>query len=370
MASYESWHAVLRAVPTRPLLPNLRVLIWPNIAHTDCSIFFIESLLCPTLVEVRSPTGCLNPDLASQMASMLVKNCPNIHTLDLYTEVDSPFSILPKSNHPLDLSSLVELHHLRHLGSGPEVLSPNVFGIIAGLPVLKSLNIHVPWDRTIPIFFQSIIPPPNSFPALQHLGIESEYMVEPIQSILRVWEVQQLVQQLVSVFIKIDPAFTSVTNDEICHLICSICQHSPRITDLYLNCNLTTWYSDTIVLSPVAVTHLKQLPLQRLHMIGICLEPAFDCQSLIPALADMEYLNIEDHVFRYEDLVMVANYMRKLRFLAVDLDLQNWRTENPHVPGAASSLPLYLESGFRFQNCGWASTDKNNQRKHAESIAV
>lgn len=348
------WESLLKVVPARPILPKLQALVLSqSFWYRRTKIIpHVDAFLCPTLTEIRCPgprDQILNTLLAAQLSARLVQHCPNIHTLDIYTDNatddDDHKDTLQPGLGPLsstDLSSsLAQFHDLRSLGGGPELLSPKSLVTLGSLPLLESFTI-VDMDETTERLVQSSISlPQNTFPALQHLGI---YSLDRIERASELWNFPYLVQQLISVHVDLDSA--SVSDEQIRLLICSICANSPLVSELYIGLEPTDNREDIDLFSPTVVSHLQRLPLRRLRISAssVSLEPAGNFEPLALALMNIEYLYMRCYNFTFEDLALVAKHMPKLQFLATGLPRLRWPSEDqlPRLTNSNSPLCLLL----------------------------
>lgn len=181
-----AWDALRKLVPARPLLPNLRELIFSNQkgrtqkGHSDprATVSIIEPFLCPTLVEIHSmgQFRCgewFHPLQISQLSDMVARKCPNIQILEIYSDYGTEknwVTHMSLSSTNL-LSSLLKLPNLRVLGISPEVLFPDALVLLGSLLKLESLSIYSPDDRLAVIDFSGTLISSDSFPALRHLAV-------------------------------------------------------------------------------------------------------------------------------------------------------------------------------------------------------
>lgn len=354
------WELLLRLVPVRPLLPNLRV--FTLFAGTDPMQMsrILDSLVCPTLCEIRTPGcawGSLHPVFSSHLVSRIAESCPNIHTLELYTETLYPrplsgMNVPGYHSKPSLFASLGQepspLRNLRTFGAGPEVLSPDVVALLGNLPCLESLTVcfpnHTP-EQMVPGDFP---PLPNSFPALQHVGIYSRSA--PL--ITRFWRKLPFVRRITSVYIKALPDLDD--DDSETNLICLICRSSPNITDLHLEFTSDSMLTTLDLLTPSVLHHLGQLPLERVRILTYSAEllSPHDAEQFAHALSNVEYLDLQDCYLTLENLAWMAKHMPKLQFLiSHNLELPTpptVSTDPISLPLTVSPSPstLYLESFF------------------------
>lgn len=343
------WGILLKAVPTRPIFPNLQVLglsrMFPYL-KTEL-ISQLNAFLCPALTELRCPGPfgqMLDTLQASQLSASLVQHCPNIHTLDIYTGYTYALDLIPTFGPPVPSSpdlptSLAQFHNLRHLGGGPEFLSPEALVALGRLPLLESFTIAYSYKAPKSFVQSNLSMPHDDFHALRHLGI---YCYNRIEHASELWKLPSLVQQLVSVHVDVDSA--SASDEQIRQLICLICKNSPLVSELHIDLEATIGRENIDLLSPTVISHLQRLPLRRLRIMASHprLTPIVDFERLAFALSNTEYLNMQCYRINFEDLVLIAKHMSKLRFLAVSLSPFVWppKDQLPRLP--TSDPPLFI----------------------------
>jgi hypothetical protein len=371
----EAWDTLLKLVPTRPILPNLQRFTFSIFdPHENIKLLLcIEALACPTLVEIScsGPGGqilSMDPLVVPQLVAMIAERCPDIHTLEIYTLVDSfvDKGSLPRRHRRVKFSSSLEqLCNLRTFGIGSELLSPNLYALLGSLPVLTSLTIHFPYDQPVSqhvvLVKDYISLPSESFPSLQHLGVACEF--ESIELILPLWKIQPLVQHLTSVHIQFNPIVTRASADLLADLFHFICQSSPHITDLHMDMR-PSGNRPVLRILPTAISHLQRCSFQRIHIWQAELSQTCSFEQLALALPNLEYLNLPKQLVKYEDLVQLARHIPKLRFLAVRLDLRGWPRQDQRLHLDESPSTLYLESDFYFP------AQNMTQSSYIESMAA
>lgn len=345
---------VLRAVSTRPLLPNLQSFAISDELQLTETAKIVDALACPTLVEICAPglerdNGSVRSALSPRLMAQVAKLCPNIHRLELYTRGFHgwPHSMNTPGTSPSPslITSLGQLHGLRTVGAGPEVLSSEMLMILGSLPSLESFMVYIPDDTPHQMIPDHLPPLTNSFPALRHFGL----CKRSPSRVSQLWETLPFVQQLDSVSVKVN--FDSDTSeDTIRNLVCSVCQFSPNITDLHFDFRSDDFAADSLELfTPAVIAHLKPLPLRRMRILtsGSQLLPPCDDDQLVLALTNVEYLDIEHCDFTYEGVEFVAKHMPRLKFLTISLNGPNWPSEGelPLSPASSTSV-LCLNAPF------------------------
>lgn len=371
-----TWVMLLKAIPGRPLLPNLQALIINDHKQSTRVSQIIDALLCPTLVEIRAPgrrSGSSHPVLSPQRIARIAELCPSIQTLQFYSKpvrghlhIESPSGTPPSDNL---FTSLGKLRGLRFLGAGPEVLSFDALVLLGNLPCLESLMLCIPRntpERSIPNQFPQTT---GSFPALQHLSI---YCNSP-PLLSRLWKLLPVVRRITSVWIKVDTELQTTDDDVVMRdLLSSVCQFSPCVTDLHVDLATQQAAFELDLFTPSVLSDLARLPLRRMRIqtVGTQLVPPEDYEQLAMALPNLEYLDIQECNFTFQGLEYVAKYMPGLQYLSVALRSSDWPSKD-ELPLAPSSSPavLCLRALFTFDT---GSSEQNNavDDNYVESIST
>ncbi|KAF8607778.1 hypothetical protein BDV93DRAFT_603555 [Ceratobasidium sp. AG-I] len=334
-----NWLIVLEKVPIRPVLPNLRALgmhPWLSEQNTSWIVKYIEAFLCPNLSDIRMGRNDwglnIYPDQGAHLLAEMARICPNLTKLCMHVEESQHFENLrfrdmyTRAN-PLSLVS--QFLDLRVFSTSSVVLDPGVLQLLGRLPCLESLQVLSVMDNVTSI--ANIALSAGSFPSLQHLKLTRVSGL--VMSTL--WRTPPLVRNLVSVGVK----FMLESHETVNRLICDICQGSPLITDLDLNFSNHFGFE----LSATAVDCFRQLPLERVRFeFGRA-----DCQHLVSALPNVQYLSMDSLAVRYEDLVLIPKAMPKLQYLFAHLVFTGWPSDLPH--NYSSPSPCHINSEFAFK---------------------
>jgi hypothetical protein len=68
------------------------------------------------------------------------------------------------------------------------------------------------------------------------------------------------------------------------------------------------------------------------------------------ALPNLEYVDVSEICFDFQDLVLVAKHMPKLQFLAVNLSMFSWPSELEPSSVTPSPSAFCLASGYQFSD--------------------
>lgn len=362
------WDRLLSRVPSRPLLPNLRALaICPQgfINPGSRVIEYIDAFLCPTLSSIHTTQEYdiwMNPFQARDLLKRVATTCPKLAKLNiLLGNSRYPENLLPFGRPCLAsglFASVSQFRDLCFLRSSSVVLYPEILQLLGNLPRLESLAAYSLnsdqddiIDDEIPIATLALSE--DSFPALRHLEIDCV----PGMVVTKLWQTPPLVRNLISVRVQIMTDDTESPND----LVCTICEGSPRITDLELDL-VNVEYAE---LSSAATEHLCRLPLLRLAIWDCNL----DCRPLVLALTSLEYLNVESAYFDYEGLALMAKHMPRLQYLHAELFVMNWPEGSDLPHNSSSPSPCHIKSRFAFEEDFDVDVQSQEFSKHIDSVA-
>ncbi|CAE6512178.1 unnamed protein product [Rhizoctonia solani] len=315
------WDRLLRLVDRRPILPNLEVLKFslgiPSSFTVQDPASYLSAYLSPTLVEIdharntRLPVG---PKSLSDFALSLAQQCPYIHTLKL-SDV-TRFSIMDPVESALLADSLSRFHNLRILGLGPVALDPKVLTAISSLPSLEELILdEAPDIWELPGLETNYSHLHGGFSTLRRLGISSRFRLPATPT----WGIVPLVQRLTSISVRVH---SNVTQLELCAFVRDICQCSPLITSLSLDCTSSTNY--VALLAPDLIETLGRLALQRLRLQGeqyYGSSSHWNIERFALAFPGLDYLRLYSYYFTFEDLTFIAKHMPKLQQLSMGVKI-------------------------------------------------
>ncbi|KAH7335979.1 hypothetical protein B0J17DRAFT_719644 [Rhizoctonia solani] len=347
------WDRLLKLVGTHPVLPKLEVLKLslsiPGYVGIRDPVSYISAYLCPSLVEIdhtRKTTTFMEPQDLSDFVSIIEQHCPHIRTLKL-NNVTHVIRLIHNTDQLAN--SLARLRNLRVLGLGSVALDPKVLIALSSLPNLESLFLTEAFDnwksdRILKPAHVSL--PYGSFPSLRHLGINPCFDPE---AVTQIWSLNAVVQRLTSVSVYIN---TSFTLPQLRRFLQTICQSSPLITALSLDCADSL---DVTSLFPELVDTLAQLPLQCLWLSGkdhyhdsLC----WDTEKFALAFPKMEHLRIRGYYFTFKDLMFIAKHMPQLQQLLMRVRLTtDWPSRDKilSLDLTPSPSPLY----FHIQNASF-----------------
>lgn len=311
------WDRLLRLVDRQPILPNLEVLKFslgiPSKSTVQDPTSYLSAYLSPTLVEIdharntRLPVG---PKSLSDFALSLAQQCPYLHTLKL-SDV-TRFSIMDPAHSGQLADSLSRFHNLRVLGLGPVALDPNVLTAISNLPSLKGLILdEAPDIWELPGLETNYSHLHGGFSTLQCLGISPRFRLP----VTPTWSIVPLVQRLTSISVRVH---SRVTQLELCAFVRDMCQCSPLITSLSLDCTSSINY--VALFTSDLIETLSRLPLQRLRLQGkqyYGSSPHWNIERFSLAFPGLEYLRLYGYYFTFEDLTFIAKHMPKLQQLSM-----------------------------------------------------
>ncbi|KAG9100067.1 hypothetical protein FRC06_004573 [Ceratobasidium sp. 370] len=344
-----NWHSLSKAVPRRPLLPDLCKLIldapsayyfWEYSFGGSQDLVPLNAFICPSLVDIRLPSlplFWLNPGIASQLLENIVDTAPDLRVLHIYVRAD-----VGSAASALDI--ITRFRNLRALKCTSVMIDCEKLQLLGDLPRLESLQVGSPGapddEDEVPAGDWVLLA--RSFPMLRHL---SAYRL-PNSRVDQFWRLTSLVQSLVSVSISFHPGSFSGK------AVSGICKGSPQMLELSLN---FPGYGDQEILDVAAIGHIRKLPLQRLRVVG---SKIVDLAPLISSMTNLEYLEINQKILSTENLILIAKHMPKLKFLSPGhLSLDQLWDVMPHLVTPSPSA-LCLVTGFRFSEC-FMSCKKN-----------
>ncbi|KAG9100066.1 hypothetical protein FRC06_004572 [Ceratobasidium sp. 370] len=340
--SYEGepiWYSLSNAVPHRPLLPDLRKLILdmpsrnnrlPHRFGSPEDLACANGFISPSLVDIRLLSGhspWLYPDTASQLLKNIVDIAPELKTLHIDVQID--VGSIDATFH-----TIIQFQNLRALKCTSMMVDCEKLQLLGSLPRLESLQVVSPHfsDRgDAPPGDWAL--PARSFPMLRHLSAHEL----PDSMIVQFWCLTSLVQSLVSVSVEFQSGPSSS------EIICNICRCSVEMQELSLDLNQLDGRE-----VPVAVIdHIRKLPLRRLRIAGSGID---DLTPLISSMANLEYLDIDYASLSICNIILIAKYMPKLRFLGSSFLCLDWSRGDvkPHSVTPSPST-LCLVAGFDFR---------------------
>ncbi|KAG8770692.1 hypothetical protein FRC12_004098 [Ceratobasidium sp. 428] len=358
-----AWHFLLRRVPRRPLLPGLRRLAlgvgcgqrYEPLEALMCTL----ALLCPPLVEICGTPyydAWIEPPLVSLLLQGLVHTAPDMERLRLLALSQKQIPYIKSSL----FSNLAALRSLRTLHCSTAMIDSSVMLLLGTLPELKSLQINAPaapdglddperdnGDPEDDLSLDDLILPPHSFPSLRHLNLQ----FLPCGVVSQLWSSAPLVRQLISVHVRFHPDDAAQGDSTTINgTICDICKGSPDTIELCLD----GYDIQYIEISPAVIDCLKQLPLQRLQLLDIYYlpEPLGSSTSLlVTAIPNVEYLEVGQVNVSFDELVLIAKHLPKLRFLVAYVILTGWPYDLEDYESITSSPSvLHLGCGFMFSS--------------------
>jgi hypothetical protein len=350
----------------RPLLPNLTSLTCQTerIDQSDDIVHWTKIFLHPSLIEIRTVAfslvrSCwLRLSPARDLLLEISQRCPKLETLHILPgerresgdndegqpqgEQQHPFRYVTSSTslHPY-LPSFV---NLRRLVGSPAMLSPHNLAALGGLPQLNSIKIQAFGtfgNARVPI--SNIDLPESSFPALRHLEL---YRLDPA-TVLEIWGISPVVKCLDSVIV----TYHFIVEDGGPHMIVAFLQAlqqcSPNVTDLTLS------FFDAIMGCPSAMNLLHTIPLRR---ISFPTHSTCSPMPLLKAIPTVQELCIADHLIQLSDLQSIAIHLPELRYLEVDLDLNEPNLDlDFRLPERLFPVGISLERAF--MRLGWFDAD-------------
>ncbi|KAG8720349.1 hypothetical protein FRC08_000502 [Ceratobasidium sp. 394] len=307
--------AMLDLVPTRPLLPSLRVLA-PEFnygcSNSDMKLlanaFFTRQLTAIFCDSSMGPRVTAEPGLClvREIASM----SPSIRALAIFLDHDSTD---PSYSTTL-FTHLSCLRHLRSLTTKSAVLNISSWQLLGSLPALESLVLH---DDFTSVPFSATSSSESSFISLRHFGAHG---------------------------------LSALVLSDIWRYLPFNHRLTPVMHDLHLNLKAASITWALIDLSGDVVRSFAAVPLRHLRCIQGVLSPALGVDSFISALQNLEYLQVEHENFGLKHLLLVAQHMPELQFLSVGVALCGWPKNLDDFNVHSSPSGLLLESRFDFMN--------------------
>ncbi|KAG9101806.1 hypothetical protein FRC06_002591 [Ceratobasidium sp. 370] len=356
-----NWHSLSNAVSHRPLLPNLSRLILDVPSEQKYSSYTfgstedlacLNAFICPSLVDIRLPSGFslwLFPDAASGLLKNVVDTAPELKVLHICIHIDM-------GNVDAAFRNIARFRNLRALKCTSVMIDGEKLRSLGTLPQLESLQIVSAEDVGLSDDEDRVPPgdwmlPAQSFPMLRHLSV---YEL-PDSMVAQLWRLTSLVRSLVSVGVK----FQSESSSS--EIIRTICRCSPEMQELSLDLSDL----DDQVVPATVVEHIRKLPLQRLRMLGTDID---ELAPLLSSMTNLEYLEVDDYTsLTIEDLISIAKYMPKLRFLSstcLDPDwlweVESWDVEPHLVTQSPSTLCLVAEFHLSERFVDWNLIKKNS----------
>ncbi|KAG9089599.1 hypothetical protein FRC07_012291, partial [Ceratobasidium sp. 392] len=230
-----------------------------------------------------------------------------------------------------------------------------VLQLIGTLPQLDSLTIEGPIanpyaESEDELYLDGLVLPPESFP-YPNCGATSPLFGNSCTSMLR-----------------LNYSHHVPTDSEVDNTARDICKNSPHVIELY---------QDTLGLiydfSSVTIESLRKLPsLQRLELPGTgAPESLDDFRLFISSAVNLEYLALGFGFAKFEDLMLFAKHMPKLRFLSWGVILSDWPTNLEPEAVSPSPSTLCLRSGYQFsEDFGEDELDEDQvMEEHIDTIA-
>ncbi|KAG8713873.1 hypothetical protein FRC08_012691 [Ceratobasidium sp. 394] len=348
VALTSGWQPFFTIAAHHPPLPNLRELVldptsdqnWQVEAVNICACAF--AFLCPSLTKVCGLSHyplCLEPLLASFLLKTTADIAKDLEALQIFIEEQEDVSYTKS----LMFADIARFHNLHSLECSDSMMDSAVLRLLGTLPLLRSLGIEASANfdgdhENQDLFMDDLALPPHSFPLLRHLSLQ--YL--PCSVIPRLWRYPPLVEQLVSVCVTLQ---FGLNNPLINDMVRGICKGSPHVVELYLDLNDIEDDDFSLTITDC----LRQLPLQRFQLLNVRLPQLFsDMQPLVPAVANVQYLDIQNVVTTFDHLILFAKCLPQVQLLASNLILSGWPS-NPQ-PGLITPSPsiLCLEARFMF----------------------
>ncbi|KAF8596217.1 hypothetical protein BDV93DRAFT_77190 [Ceratobasidium sp. AG-I] len=256
------WSWLINYTKQRPLLPNLRHLIFDS-STLPSGLFWVNVFLFPTLLSIQDHASLCRRTLSYNVAASFLSNisarCPVLHELSLFPDCDEgetePWVLNPSVLlfHP----HLSSLRNLRTLCTTMIIFNGAALQVLGELPQLDTLKIRKLENSDFDIPISSATLPADAFPALRNLCLPKL----DISEFETIWTVQQLIARPV----RLEVCFSSLaleTDPET--LLSEVSQHSPQISDLVLEFHpRTAWPQPNFLLA------LQGLSLGKLCIQGV-----------------------------------------------------------------------------------------------------
>ncbi|KAG8691919.1 hypothetical protein FRC09_011503 [Ceratobasidium sp. 395] len=313
------------------------------------------ALLCPSVVEISGGPyyeAWVEPPLASLLLQGLARTALDLERLRLLALSQKQIPYIKSSL----FSNLATFRSLRVLHCSTAMIDSPVVLLLGTLPELESLKISAPavdefdaerdnGDPEDDLSLDDLVLPPESFHKLRYLNVR----FLPCTVVSQLWSSAPLVGQLISVQVCFHPDDATPSDSTVINnAICDICRGSPNTIELCLS-----GYDVRFVdISPTAIACLQQLSsLRRLQLIHVHFPESFgDISLLISAVPSVEYLEIDRVDATFNDLVLIAQRLPKLRFLVANVILTGWPHNLEEYTIAPASGTLHLGSEFLFSN--------------------
>ncbi|KAG8770693.1 hypothetical protein FRC12_004099 [Ceratobasidium sp. 428] len=341
-----------------PLLPGLHTLHLDvkrrGVRYEPALDVFIcaMALLCPSLVEIGGPPHCTewtHSSFLSLLLQLIPQAAPDLKRLRLLVRSQKHIPYIKSSL----FSNLGALRNLCTLECTTAMLDSLVLSNLSILSELESLKIDAPAanepnsgrDNGEPeedLSLEELTLSPHSFPKLRHLS--TQFL--PCRVVSQLWGSAPLVQKLISVHVRFHPDDSKPSYSLINDTMRDICKGSPNIVDLSLDSNDA---GDHPILSPAVVDYWQYLPLRRLQLLDVYLPESFyEISPFISGMSNMEYLEMESMRVVFDDLVLIACHLPKLRFLVANVTLTGWPDDLEDYSVTPSLSTLRLGSEFVF----------------------
>ncbi|KAG8700011.1 hypothetical protein FRC09_006240 [Ceratobasidium sp. 395] len=394
----EEWSGAGGQVPSRPLLPNLRSITinafgWVNDSYTDWAPRFLtpdlkEFKMCSIRLKESSGEDVgahkhawINPSRCLELIDEISQICPAIETLEIFAHEEGDEE--NRTIYGAICQKVASLHNLRSLSFGGTSAGETLFQALASLSRLQNLSLVSDYSQTPPQENFPVALSDDSFSALQRLTLLG---LSP-NIVARVYDSPQLFRRLASAKVTYEALhYDGSESDDLRSFYAMKCfSHGcSRLTDLTI---LTEENIGHFSLFRRFIPIFKQLPLRRLRLCGVVLNPELNYsyssedrleeaglenndpevtwEEFLAALPLVEELHMINS-FDVQDLVIFADSLVKLRYFApCSIEARRITDMSGHVAARPTAIqPIVICCDYpQYRNGGNYSKDALNMAR-------
>ncbi|KAG8744364.1 hypothetical protein FRC10_010251 [Ceratobasidium sp. 414] len=356
-----NWNALLNASWHSPLLPNITVLTLGNPAwcamRGGAQLPMMLMFLSPSLLEfritweLRYHITMLSKPRVEAILYALQQQCPNLHTLVLFSDLGTEFHEEERRLLPIeyDISGFFQAVSLRllslSLSTVDSISDPSLISRV------EKLSIHY---KNSCGSFRTLTVPGLQWPNLSQLSV---YSVHKVECLRYLWDTPALVSKLETVVIHFrDQCFPDHSiGDSIGPIVAMLARGSPKLKTLWL---VRRGMRGSFTNPGTLIQVLSHLSLREVRIGAARLEspPAIDVQQTLAGRVfdSVERLEVGRHRVYLRDLQHYVRSFPNLKHIRIQIDLSsealNYDAENLptsltechlHISGVVSEGPTF-----------------------------